>query len=135
MTKETVKPVQKMAGRFKVLKTVSLPLKSLAEGDLAHVKMETAIRLGEKLKGKANEKKEPAHLANVIDLDTGEEMLMIIPAVLKSSLEDNYKDESYVGKAFQITHLGKKAKGGAADEGYNLYKILEIDPTEAETAE
>lgn len=123
---------------FKTVKKVTLPLLSLKNGDIALVRFDTAAKLGKELKGdKAADgkaKKEPAHLAQVTDLTTGEEMQMIVPAVLRSTLEEEYpapsadKPHAYVGKSFQITHLGKKV-GGKNEGGYNTFKIVEIELT------
>lgn len=125
---------------FIVKKKVTLPLLSLKKDDIVMVRFDTVAKLGKELKGDkkpdGTAKKEPAHLAQVTDLTTGEEMQMIVPAVLRSTLEEEYpapsadKPHTYLGKSFQITHLGKKT-GGKNEGGYNLYKIVEIELTGA----
>lgn len=125
---------------FTVKKKVTLPLLSMKPLDIVHVRFDSAAKLGKKLKGD-DSKKEPAHLSMVTDLTTGEEMQMIMPAVLRSTLEEEYPRPSqeaeyaYVGKCFQITSLGKKQGKTAGTEGYNTFKIVEIELTRTSPAD
>lgn len=114
--------------QYEKVKAVTLALISLKNaGDLVHVRFDTPFVMGKKLKGD-DSKKEPAHLAQVTDLDTGEEKQMIGPSVLRSTLEEEYPDAKYVGKFFEIENLGKKAGRGQSVEGYNLFRIVEVKP-------
>lgn len=56
----------------------------------------------------AKAKEKPADIAGVTDLESGEVVQFIVPAVVKSQLERSYPDETYVGKAFRIACLGKR---------------------------
>lgn len=122
------------ARQYKKVRSVTLPLKSLKTlGDIAHVRITTPITVGKKLQGD-DSTKEPAHLCNIIDLDTGEEMQMIIPKVLRSTLEEEYptvgEKIGYLGKCFEIENLGKKAGRGKSAEGYNTFRIVEVEPVD-----
>lgn len=114
--------------QYEKVKAVTLALISLKNsGDLVHVRFDSPFVMGKKLKGD-DSKKEPAHLAQVTDLDTGEEKQMIGPSVLRSTLEEEYPNTAYVGKFFEIENLGKKAGRGQSAEGYNLFRIVEVKP-------
>ena len=65
----------------------------------------------------------PASVAQVIDLDTGEALVFLLPAVVKKNIEDGYPDESYVGKAFFIKNMGKRK----SDQRYVDFGIAEIE--------
>lgn len=62
---------------------------------------------------------EPPFLAEVVDLETGEEMQMIFPKVLKDTLLETYSDSTYVGKNFRVIKYvleGKKYHGWSIAE-------------------
>lgn len=67
------------------------------------------------------QKKEPPYLARVINLETGEEMDIIVNAVLKSTLDDEFPDNGYVGKSFEIV------RHSIAGRDYKTYDVTEID--------
>lgn len=80
---------------------------------------------GEVYKGKENPEKpsdKPADLCNVIDLTTGEEMTVIVPAILLSIWNEVYPEGDYVGKWFKVTK-GEKPKG----KRYFKYSVDEIE--------
>jgi hypothetical protein len=79
---------------------------------------EDAMYIGKPIKG--DEKKEPPHLANVKDMDTGEIGLIICPHVLRSELNNSYPDAGYVGKYFEITQ--HKVEG----KNYTVFDIAEV---------
>jgi hypothetical protein len=106
---------------YKIKRKLVKPLLKLTVGDTVHIKITSAIFEGKPIKGK-EEAKKPAELVNGVDLDTGEEVQMIIPAVVKSVLSEEYPADAYVGKAFAITK-GEKKDGKA----YFPYSIDEID--------
>lgn len=83
--------------------------------------------LAKVFKGKPQPAKEgkkaqdPADLCNVVNLATGEEMQMIVPAVVMSVWTEDMKGE-YVGKGFAITK-GPKPDG----KRYHTYLMDEIE--------
>lgn len=118
---------------YKKVRSVTLPTLSLKDkGTLVHVLFESAFREGKQMaeqvdaKGKKIEQKAPAHVANIINLDTGEEMQIVGSKVLRGTLEEEYPEEGYVGRCFEIENLGKHA-GGRATEGYNIFRIVEVE--------
>lgn len=71
----------------------------------------------------------PPELCQVVNLMTGEINQMIVGAVLKSELEREYPNASYVGKAFQI----QKAK--VQGKRYSAYQIAELELEEEQAEE
>lgn len=75
-------------------------------------------------------KREPATVATVADMTTGEQFIFICPAVVKANLERDYADinpdgtPGYVGRAFYIENLGKRTES----QRYNDYRIAEVEP-------
>jgi hypothetical protein len=117
--------------RVKVVKSVTLPILKQADGVPYYVRVTGAIFLGKQLKGEGEEaKQEPAHLMNITNLETGEDMQMIANTVMKSSLEEEYPENGYVGKCFQI-----ERKAAGAGKRYKAYSIQEIEITEDEVTE
>lgn len=107
---------------FKVAKLVTLPLSKWKNDVPKFLLFESDIFQGKELsvnKGKTEEK--PADLANCIDLMTGEQCQIIVGAVLKSTLEEEYPEGAYVGKAFQITQHRDTSKK------YNTYSVAELE--------
>lgn len=126
MAEPTATPPRK----FEKIRSVTLPLLSLKRGDIAHILMVDKIFMGRELKSESNkegsQKKDPAHLCFVVNMDTGEEMQMIVPAVLRSTLEEEYPNSAYVARGFEVEHLGKTAKGGKTGDGYNTFRVIEV---------
>lgn len=111
-------------------KLLTRPVLKFVMDETRYIKFEGPIYLGKEMKQKAGDdkKKEPAHLADVIDLPTGELAQIIVNAVPMSVLEENYPDKAYVGKCFAITR--QKRQPG---KQYDPFKVEEIeDPTAAE---
>ena len=78
----------------------------------------------------SDQNKEPATLLEVTDLSTGEIAQIVTNEVLKSTLRDEYPQDTYVGKCFSITKKGREA-----GKQYNKFSIEEIeDPSTAETS-
>jgi hypothetical protein len=120
--------------KFKVLKNVTLPTLSLKENEVAFVRFEEAIFVGKKVEPKAGDKekaKEPPHLVNVTDLETGELKTLILNTVLKSTIDEQYPERSYIKKAFRIAKLPKKA--GKDYHGFQIQEIaVEPEAVDAE---
>lgn len=67
----------------------------------------------------------PATVCTVGDVETGEQFTLLVPAVLKSTLERDYPDDSYVGKSFYIRNEGKREGKRHID-----FTIAEVDVSE-----
>lgn len=113
-------------------KLLTRPVLKFVKDVARYVKFEGAIYVGREMKQKeGDKKKEPAHLADVIDLSTGEQAQIIVNAVPMSILNESYPNETYVGKCFSITRQARQ-------EGkmYDPFKLEEIeDPTAAGQAD
>lgn len=131
--------VVNISPQFKRKKLLTRPVLKFLEGKANYVRIEKAIYLGRQLKSDVaadgSKKKEPAHIAEVVDLQTGELAQIIVAAMVLSVLNEEYPSEGYVGKCFSITKQGKVP--GKQYFGYNVEEIE--DPTvqpakEAETS-
>lgn len=114
--------------KFKVKKHVTLPLLVVNDEVPSYVKITGAIFQAKELEGSRARKNEngqvqqPPHLFHAINLETGEMVQAIANDVLKSTLEDTYPDESYVGKSFEyVRHAMVKGKK------YKTFSITEIE--------
>jgi hypothetical protein len=121
-------PVASTGFKFKVKKHVTLPLLKQEDGKPIYIKTTGAIFQAKELEGQRARKnaegqvQQPPHLMHVTNLETGEEMQIIANEVLKSTLEDAYPNESYVGKSFAVERKpiqkGKK---------YATFTVTEIE--------
>lgn len=92
-----------------------------------YVLFQGPIYLGKEMKQKGGEdkKKEPAHLADVIDVATGELAQVIVNAVPMSVLKENYANDSYVGLSFMIMRQSRQS-----GKQYDPFKVEEIETPE-----
>lgn len=65
----------------------------------------------------------PPMVADVVNLETGECMLLIVNTVMESELTRYFPDGGYVGK-----FLAMRREKSAADKRYYTYKIVELRP-------
>jgi len=91
-----------------------------------YVQFMTAIKVKDKVEkdGAGVETKGEIHIGHVLNLETGEELHVVMGSVLLSTLTEEYADDSYVGKGFMIT---KQAKRGTGARGYHPYLLAELD--------
>ena len=107
--------------RFTRTRVVAIPLFKLAPGAPARFFMfEGAMFEGKKV----DDKKEPATLMPVTDLESGEIGQIIIGAVLRELLHEQYPGDAYVGKRFEL-----KVRRDA-DKKYNTYDLFEVAEAE-----
>lgn len=109
---------------FEVEHRLTVPLLSLKHKPELYVKMmsvprETDIEITEGTSRSANSKKEPMKIADVIDLTTGEEGLLICPAILQSTFAK--LGEGLVGKCFML-----KAGDIVAGKKYRAIDVFQI---------
>lgn len=71
-------------------------------------------------------KMKSAVVAPIVDLETGEFMVLICNAVLESELRQSYPDEGYVGKSFAIVRNVARKDNSGNDRRYKSYRILEL---------
>jgi len=114
--------------RFKTKKLLTRPVLKFIVDEPRYVKIESAIYLGKEMKVAPGEKKkEPAHLADVIDLTNGELAQIIINAVPMSVLNESYPDNGYVGKCFSITRMSRQP-----GKDYDRFRVEEIEEPSSE---
>lgn len=115
---------------FKRKKLLTRPVLKYVVDTAIYVKIEEKMHIGKEMKpGPDGKKKEPATLANVVDLKTGEPAQIIANAVVKSVLHEEYPNDSYVGLCFSIT---KQAR--VAGKSYDPFSIEEIEDPAAEAS-
>jgi hypothetical protein len=121
-----------MPAGFKVSKNVTLPLSKWKNDAPKFLKLEAPIFLGKQIddsKKNANgETQQPAHLINCVDLETGEQIQVIVAKVLHSTLDEEYPENGYVGKAFAITQHRDPGKK------YNTFSVQELEYEQPQTA-
>lgn len=117
--------------KFAVVRNVTLPVLKIEIEKPVYVTIREAMRLGSAQKagrddGKGGEKKakmEPATVTSVVDLETGEVKTLIVSAVIKGIFNDDYPNDSYVGKSFCLVKHAKKE-----GKNYFNFSVDEIDP-------
>lgn len=109
--------------KYKTKKKLVLPVLNakMKTGDSIAFKVLDKMYVGKPQKN-AKEGEKPADLMHAINIETGEEGLIIIPAVLKSTLNDMYEKDSYVGLHFYLEKGGKPA-----GKRYFQYIVNEIE--------
>lgn len=112
--------------RFKRKKVLTRPVLKLREDNPVYIKIQGPMQIGKEMKpGADGKKKEPATVADVINLESGEEAQIICGAVIKSVLNESYPDNKYVGLCFAFT---KQARQPGKE--YNPVHIEEIEAPE-----
>ena len=109
-----------MATKFKytVVNDLKLNVLKLEDKTEYFVRIEAPIRLGTP---KPNSQEKSADVANVTNLEDGKKYVVLLNAVVKSSLEEAFPDGGYVGKSFRIYGTGKVA--GKRYKGYEVSQI------------
>jgi len=109
---------QTTQSKFKRVRAVTLPVLKLEKGKPRYVFMLGPLHSGKKI----DDQKEAATLIHAVDMETGEEGLIICPSVMVKELQENYPGESYVRKGFEVilTRVPEKR--------YNLVSLTEVAP-------
>lgn len=110
-------------GAFKRKKAVTLPSFVIKkEGDKRYFKFITAMRKSDVItKDKDGKEQEAATVANVVDLESGQEGIYLVNSVVHENLIKAYTEDSYVGKAFEIEHTGKRE--GKRYSNFSVYEV------------
>lgn len=117
---------------FKVKKSLTPPLFKLEIGVPRYFKVLGALFIGKAMveKDPTKKAKDPATLMSVLNLETGEEGLVIANHVIASTLRESYPNDTYVGHYFAIV---KQAR--TPGKQYDKFGIDEIeDPAPAVSA-
>lgn len=115
----------KVPFKFKKTRAITLPLFKWQNGVERYYRIDASIFQGKQIKGDTSGK-EPAFLANVTDLETGETGQIILGTVLRGILHDEFPEDTYVGRSFAIT------QSRDAGKDYNHYSVIEIEPDEVD---
>ena len=108
--------------RVTVKKNVTLPLFKWSAGVSKFLTIMGPVFQGKAIKETgATKNKEPAFLCNVTDLESGELGQIIVATVLKSIFHEEYPEDAYVGKSFEIKQ--RKIPG----KDYNGFDVTEIE--------
>jgi len=105
------------------LKQVTFPTFKIRAEEPRYFKFSGAIHQGNAMAkaGADGTPMKPANIALVVDLTTGEQGQIVIPAVLERVLMDSYEGDSYIGKGFEIV------KHAPADgKRYSTFDVNEI---------
>jgi hypothetical protein len=106
---------------FKKIRSVTRNLIKMENNREYYFKIQAPMHLGKQI----DDKKEPATLLNVIDLETGEEGQIIVGSVLRDVFIENYPGDSYVDRCFEVVKFRDAA------QKYNTYNLSEVaDPRE-----
>lgn len=108
----------------KVKRVLTLPLLKMPEGSTRYVQFTGPTFIGKKIVEAGKPAKEPPTMANVINLETGEMVQIMLGKVLTGILAEEYPSDGYVGKRFSIETCGKKRGGG---NSYNTYRLNELE--------
>lgn len=113
-TGAAVTPANVAAG-YKVKRQVILPSLSLKEGEARTLKILEAMRVStvkserKRAKGEKDDgPQKPATVCPVVDVASGENYTLIVPAVMEGNLRENYPDDAYVGKVFYVLKKPKR---------------------------
>jgi len=117
---ETTQEANAMPSFIKVKKVITLPLLKFVTNKAIFVTIEEPMFKGREM---PETKMDPATLCNCVNLETGEQVQIIVSAVLESTFNEEYEDNSYVGKSFMIKKL-PKAK---SDAKYFPYSLAEVE--------
>lgn len=124
--KEAVQKAVATKIKFKTLRRVTLPIIKLVPDVPRYLEVTDAIFQGKEIAGqtadKDGKKRAPAMLVNVVDLETGEAGQIVMNKVLMSTLQEEYPEDTYVGRQFQIVKLAKKE-----GKDYHPFSVTEIE--------
>lgn len=114
--------------QFKRKAVLAKPLLRFHDDVPLFVKIVAAFREGPNVDAKGKEVKEPPVMADVINLETGEECQITIAAKylpafrVKEVIERAFPKQSYIGKSFELMRKSKPD-----DQRYNDYVVAEIE--------
>jgi hypothetical protein len=115
----------KVPVKFRRVKQITRPVLKLMPENPVYVKITAEIHTGNSAAkaGSDGQQMKPAQIANIINLETGEEMQLIFPAVLERIMLDQYPGGEYVGQSFEIVkHAPRDGKR------YSTFDVCEVAP-------
>lgn len=117
----------------KIIKQVSVNLMKLRPGVTVYALITGVMAISKPLKNQSDEdkKKEPPTLLPFVNMETGEVQNLIVGAVLKDLLNDEYPKDSYVKRGFMIAVKEQKDAKAGGGRRYNNYDVAEVEVPEA----
>lgn len=127
----TAAPAKFDPSKAKVLKLLTLPLIKLRAGLTIYIKalepMFVAKANKKEEKGDDGEPRKPPTLMHVLDLESGELAQIIPGTILADIFNDDYPNQTYVGRGFKIVVGEQKSVQGGGGKRYNQYTVAEIE--------
>jgi hypothetical protein len=109
--------------KYKVLRAVTHAVLKLANGQPRAFYLIAPMYVGKEIAAAAGQQaRAPATLVHAVDIETGEEGVVICPMVMQKELNEAYPGETYVGRCFEIL------KTRDMEKKYNHVGITEIAP-------
>jgi hypothetical protein len=109
---------QKTASKFARVRSVTAQVLKLREGQPRFLFLLSPMYVGKKL----DDKKDPATCVHAVDMETGEEGILLCSAVMRSELIDAYGPSGYERKGFEVC-VTRRAGG---DVKFNHISISEV---------
>lgn len=109
-----------MASKFTRVRTITQSVLKLKPGQPRFFFLLSAMYTGKKI----DVTREAATLVHAVDMETGEEGLVIVTAIMKKELQENYPGDSYVRKGFEVCIT--RAADPAAGVKYNHISLSEV---------
>lgn len=107
---------------FKIKKLVTVPsLVMKIHGEERVLRFDTPITVS-KVKDPKKPDEKPANVANVTDMESGEQFIFLVPSVVQANLEQEFEGEAYVDRIFLIKHCGKNPA-----KRYVNFSIAEVE--------
>lgn len=111
-----------MATKFVRVRTITQSVLKLKPGQPRFFFLLAPMYVGKKIEAT----KDAATLVHAVDMETGEEGLVIVTAIMKKELTENYPGDSYVRKGFEFCIT--RAADPAAGIKYNHVSLSEVAP-------
>lgn len=109
---------------LRMVKQITLPALAMkTEGAMYYLKLMDEFRIS-KVEGKVSAdgtKEKPATICTAIDVASGVNYTLLVPAVVQKNLDQEYPGGGYVGKIFAIANRGKRS----ATQRYYDFDIAE----------
>jgi hypothetical protein len=108
---------------FKTKRLLTIPVLKLTQDQPRHIRATGVMHIGKPQKAKEGEKaKDPATLLPCVNLEDSTICQIVVSAVVKSVLTDDYPGDTYVGLCFKITKRGR-----SVGKQYNQFDVEEIE--------
>lgn len=97
---------------LRMVKQITLPALAMkTEGAMYYLKLMDEFRIS-KVEGKVSAdgtKEKPATICTAVDVASGVNYTLLVPAVVQKNLDQEYPGGAYVGKIFAIANRGKRS--------------------------